>query len=144
MAGYSGTPLRKKLGLKPGDVVAVIAPPGGPALPAEKPWLDPDLSARELASGGIDAVMWFATRRADLDARIDEVARALSARGGVWFCWPKKASKLPTDITEGTIREIVLPKGLVDHKVCAVDERWSGLRVVPRRASGRDVGSGTP
>lgn len=134
MAGYSGTPLRKKLGLKPGDAVAVLAPTAGPPLPDERPWEDPDLSARELDSGGIDTVMWFATRRADVDARIDEVARALSPKGGVWFCWPKKASRIPTDITEDTIREIVLPKGLVDHKVCAVDERWSGLRVVPRRA----------
>jgi hypothetical protein len=133
MAGYSGTPLRKKLGLKPGDVVIVLASSAGPALPAERPWEEPDLQAGNLASGGIDTVMWFTTRRQDLEGRIDSVAAALSATGGVWVCWPKKASKLPTDITEDVIREVVLPKGLVDHKVCAVDERWSGLRVVPRR-----------
>jgi hypothetical protein len=133
MAGYSGTPLRKKLGLKAGDVVVTLVQDGSPALPVDAPWDDPDLSAGDLASGGIDTLMWFFTTRRYLESRIDDVAAALSPRGGVWLCWPKKASKLPTDVTEDVLRDVVLPKGLVDHKVCAVDERWSGLRVVRRR-----------
>jgi hypothetical protein len=75
----------------------------------------------------------FHTERADLDERVPKLLHALDVDGGLWIAWPKKASKVPTDITEDTVREVFLPLGLVDNKVCAIDDVWSGLRVVWRR-----------
>ena len=100
MAGYSGTPLLQKLGVKPGS----------------------------------DVVVAFFTERAVLEARLPLLEQAIFPDGGLWIAWPKKASKVPTDITEDVLREVALPTGLVDNKVCAIDETWSGLRFVFRRA----------
>ena len=132
MAGYSGTPLAQKLGMKPGHRVGVLAAPDGfddvlaESLPA-------DVTVRTRASGPLDVILTFHTRRADLEQRIRPLLRALDVDGGLWIAWPKKASGVTTDITEDTVREVFLPLGLVDNKVCAVDDVWSGLRVVWRK-----------
>ena len=120
-AGYSGTPLPKKLGIKDDSRVLVRGDPGGLDLP-ERP------------SGKVnDVVLSFHTSRAELERDVPKLLKALDVDGGLWICWPKKASKVPTDITEDTVREVFLPLGLVDNKVCAVSEVWSGLRVVWRK-----------
>jgi hypothetical protein len=135
MAGYSGTPLPLKLGIKPGARVALLNAPA-----------DFDVTLGELpdavrvrtslagkgARGPLDVVLHFTTRRADLERRFEALAGALDPAGGLWIVWPKKASGVPTDLTENVIREIGLAAGLVDNKVCAVDETWSGLRFVVR------------
>ena len=135
-AGYSGTPLAKKLSLK--DRMRV--------------WRDgmPENVAEEIAAEGlqlqlldapeapIDAAHVFVTERADLEAKLKQLMPLLDPAGMIWVSWPKKASKVATDITEDTIREICLPMGLVDVKVCAVDATWSGLKLVVRRQN-RDV-----
>jgi hypothetical protein len=134
-AGYSGTPLPKKLGIKDGSRLLVRGDPGGLDLPA-------------LASGATnDVVLSFHTSRAELERDVPKLLKALDVDGGLWICWPKKASKVPTDITEDTVREVFLPLGLVDNKVCAVSEIWSGLRVVWRkenRATRRAGATGPP
>jgi hypothetical protein len=131
MAGYSGTPLAKKLGIKEGHTVAALAEPNG-----FRDWLAPlPDGARLRKSIGTepDVVIVFATKRAVLERNLLKAADAVYPDGAVWAAWPKKSSKVPTDITEDTVREIALPRGLVDNKVCAVSEVWSGLRVVWRR-----------
>ena len=130
-AGYSGTPLARKLSLKDGQRV----------------WSEgmPDSIAREIAAEGlaleqladpdapIDAAHIFVTDRAALGARLSHLMPLLGPGGFIWVSWPKKASKVPTDITEDTIRDVCLPMGLVDVKVCAVDDIWSGLKLMRRR-----------
>ena len=131
MSGYSGTPLAKKLSLKDGMRV----------------WRHgmPESVAREIAVEGlrlqilgaperpIEAAHIFVTERADLQAKLNQLLPLLDRGGMIWASWPKKASKVPTDITEDVIREIALPMGLVDVKVCAVDEGWSGLKLMIRK-----------
>ena len=130
-AGYSGTPLAKKLSLKDGMRV----------------WRDgmPMSVADEIAAEGlqlqllgapnapIDAAHVFITERSDLEAKLTQLMPLLAPRGFIWVSWPKKASKLPTDITENVIRDICLPMGLVDVKVCAVDQTWSCLKLMIRK-----------
>jgi hypothetical protein len=130
-AGYSGTPLVSKLGVKSGMRVAILGAPDGfddtlGALP------DGVAVARRLG-GSKDMVMLFTTQRAELARRLDALRRAIAPDGMVWVAWPKRASKVPTDITEDVVREVVLPTGLVDVKVCAIDATWSGLKVVIRK-----------
>ena len=130
-AGYSATPLAKKLGIKAGDVVAVINDPGHftdlvEPLPGPVTW-------RNSGRGKADVVALFTKKRSELARRIDGLGRMIYPNAMVWVCWPKKASKVPTDMTEDVVREVALPKGLVDVKVCAVDETWSGLKLVWRR-----------
>jgi hypothetical protein len=132
MAGYSGTPLATKLGIKSGMVVGVFDAPDD--IDAESmDGLPEDVALRTQARGKLDLIVSFHTRRSQLEARLPVLLRAMEVDGGLWFCWPKKAAGVPTDITEDTLREVVLPLGLVDNKVCAVDETWSGLRVVWRK-----------
>lgn len=133
---YSGTPLAKKLSLKDGMRV----------------WRDglPESVAQELRAAGldlellkepqvpIDAAHIFVTSRGELESRLQALKSLLGPAGFIWVSWPKKASKVPTDITEDVIREVCLPMGLVDVKVCAVDATWSGLKLVVRRQK-RDV-----
>jgi hypothetical protein len=131
MAGYSGTPLAKKLGIKPGSRLAVS---GGPknytALLAPLP----DGVQFERAAGPqTDIAHVFATKRAELSGALRAALKKLKPDAAIWVSWPKKAAKVQTDITEDTIREIALPMGLVDIKVCAVDETWSGLKLVLRK-----------
>jgi hypothetical protein len=132
-AGYSGTPLPRKLGIKPGHEVAVL---GGPASLADSlsglPGVAPprrDLSG----SDPLDVIVFFVTWQADLEARLDDLRERMAPACGLWIAWPKRAARVPTDMTEHVVREVALPTGLVDNKVCAIDEVWSGLRLVIRR-----------
>jgi hypothetical protein len=129
-SGYSGTPLGKKLSLKPGmrvwfdmmpeSVLAEIAMPELVHLAAPEP--------------GLDAAHIFVTERADMEAKLAMLRPLLQPAGFIWVSWPKKASKVPTDITEDTIRAVILPAtDLVDVKVCAVDAIWSGLKLMIRK-----------
>lgn len=131
MAGYSGTPLAKKLGLKPGMKVLVINPPQDySALLGEMP---PGLIVKCSLPPPLEAVHLFATLRIDLEKYLQLWRSQLADAGMIWVSWPKKSSRRPTDITEDVIRSIALPLGFVDIKVCAVDEVWSGLKLVIRR-----------
>jgi hypothetical protein len=130
-SGYSGTPLAKKLSLKDGM----------------RAWRDgmPDSVAGEIAAEGlelhvligaeapIDAAHIFVTERTDLEAQLRQLLPLLERAGMIWVSWPKRTSKIPTDITEDVIREVALPMHLVDVKVCSVDDIWSGLKLVIRR-----------
>lgn len=131
MAGYSGTPLLKKLGLKPGvNLFVVGAPPEYPAWLGELP---PDVVLVATAAETVQAAHVFVHERAALKAWLIKLRRRLDPKGFVWVSWPKKASKVPTDVTEDIIRELALPLGFVDIKVCAVSEVWSGLKLVIRK-----------
>ena len=129
MAGYSGTPLAKKLGIKEGHRVVLLGAPDG-----FRALLDP-LPPVELATTlgtRADVIVLFTVARGELEKRFAAITKALDPSGGFWVAWPKRASKVPTDMTEDVVREVGLPKGLVDNKVCAIDEIWSGLRLVVR------------
>ena len=130
MAGYSGTPLAKKLGIKEGfRVLAVNAPEGYPGL------LDPLPESVSFVPGldrTVDLVHLFSVSREELASALPVYRAGLDPRATVWVSWPKKAAKVPTDITEDVVREVALPLGFVDVKVCAVDEVWSGLKLVVR------------
>ena len=129
MAGYSGTPLVKKLGIKEGaEVVTLDAPEGFAALVEGVPIVAASRPPRHA-----DVLVAFFTEKAQLAKRIEACGKAIFPDGGIWVAWPKKASGVATDITEDTVREVALPLGLVDNKVCAIDDVWSGLRVVWRR-----------
>jgi len=134
MAGYSGTPLPKKLGIKEGHKVAVVNPPKSfvttlGALPAGAV-IQVGLSGK----APFDVLVVFVTSRAQLQRQIAASRRHMTPAAGLWIAWPKKASGVATDVTEDVVREVALPTGLVDNKVCAVDETWSGLRLVIRLA----------
>jgi len=130
-AGYSGTPLAVKLGIKPGMTVAAVgAPSDYEALLGPLP--KGALLTRSPRSGA-PFIHLFLTRRKELDERLRNYRRTLAPGGVLWVSWPKRASKVAADITEDTIREVALPLGLVDVKVCAVDATCSGLKLVIRR-----------
>ncbi len=135
MAGYSGTPLAKKLGVRPGfSFVLVDAPEGFEEMLDGLP--EDVRPVRGLkGKGPVDVVVVFATTRAEMKKRFSQAAARLSEQvgAGIWVAWPKKASGVATDITEDGLRTDLLPSGLVDNKVCAIDETWSGLRFVRRR-----------
>jgi hypothetical protein len=128
--GYSGTPLAQKLGIKEGHRVVLLGAPDGFAAALEP--LPPIALATSLR-GPCDVILQFCRARRDLETKIESLHAALEPAGGLWICWPKKASKIATDMTEDVVREVALPRGLVDNKVCAVDEIWSGLRLVIRK-----------
>ena len=130
MAGYSATPLPKKLGLSPDMRVCAI---GCDDYAGRVGATAVDLATQAKPDAGTDLVHLFATRRSELEAWLPKLRRALRPDATVWVSWPKKASKVATDIVEGTIREVALPLGFVDVKVCAVDEVWSGLKLVVRK-----------
>lgn len=137
-AGYSGTPLPKKLGITDGLTVAYLdAPDHFESLLVPTPT---GLTVRTSARGRLDLVMVFVTAAAVLRRRLGPTGRAIFPAGMLWIAWPKKSSGVPTDITEDTVREVALPTGLVDTKVCAIDETWSGLRLQWRKEL-RDTGS---
>ena len=129
-AGYSGTPLPKKLGIKPGFVVALLAAPGefeqtlGP--------LPPGVTLRPSGRGRRDLTICFVRSRAELGRRMSSLLKA-SEQGHVWIAWPKKTSGLDTDLTQNEVRQRGLAAGLVDFKICAIDETWSGLCFARRR-----------
>lgn len=131
MAGYSGTPLAKKLGIVEGTLVcAVGAPRNYLALLAPLP---PGAIVTSRQSAKTDVVHLFGTRKAELATKLLSAAGTLRPDAAIWISWPKRASKVATDVTEDTVRELALPLGLVDVKVCAVDETWSGLKLVVRK-----------
>ena len=131
MAGYSGKPLASKLGMdKPMIVYTVDAP-------AEyREWLGhltPGVHLRTSPPKPLTAAHVFVTRREELKKKLSTLRKSIDPSGFVWVSWPKKAAKVETDVTEDTIRELALPLGFVDIKVCAVDETWSGLKLVVRK-----------
>lgn len=132
MAGYSATPLARKLGIKSGHVIALLDAPS--TLPELLAPLPDETDVRTSLDGGpFDVVVCFTTKRDDLVRHVAQVQPVLAVAGGLWIAWPKKAAKIPTEVTEDTVREVALPLGLVDNKVCAIDETWTGLRLVLRR-----------
>ncbi len=130
-AGYSGTPLAKKLGVKAGCRLSLIEEP--PSLRASLDPLPDSVGITTALHGPADVVVAFFTERHRLVAQLQALGEAIYPNGGCWVAWPKRASKVASDITEDVVREVVLPLGLVDNKVCAIDETWSGLRVVWRK-----------
>lgn len=130
MAGYSGTPLAKKLGIKAGFRVYVVHAPDG-YLSLLEPFPD-DITILNRLAGKVNLIHFFTKEKAELAARLANYRERIVADGMIWVSWPKKAAKIATDVTEDVIREIALPLGLVDTKVCAVDEVWSGLKLVIR------------
>ncbi len=130
MAGYSGTPLPKKLGIKEGSTVAFVGAP--PDFAAALGPLADAVHVKRRAVAPLDVLVAFFTRRAELARRMPALGRAIHPDGGLWIAWPKRASGRATDLTEDVVRELALAAGLVDNKVCAIDETWSGLRLVYR------------
>ena len=130
-AGYSRRPLVAKLGIKPHSTLAVVGDPGhfeglvGP--------LPDGVDVRYSLRGKADTTVLFVRRRADLQRRIAAAGRQIFPDGAVWVAWPKRSSGVATDVTEDVVRDVVLPLGLVDVKVAAIDETWSGLRCMWRR-----------
>ena len=130
MAGYSSTPLSRKLGIKADARVAIVSAPAGFSSCLEP--LPEGVRVFEAARGRSDVLVFFATRRNELQRRFAKLANAVDADGVIWIAWPKQTSMVATDLTESVVREIGLEHGLVDNKVCAIDETWSGLRFVYR------------
>jgi hypothetical protein len=132
-AGYSGTPLPRKLGIGEGDEVALIgAPEWLEDLLGEVPSvarLHTDLDSDAL----FDVMVVFVSWRAELEAELGRLRDHMAPACGLWVAWPKKAAKVPTDMSDNVVRDVALPTGLVDNKVCAIDETWSALRLVIRR-----------
>jgi len=130
MAGYSGTPLVIKLGIKPGHRVALLQTPEG--LDATLGELPADIIVVRQLRTPCDVLVFFTKSRSELQKQFLRLMRHLDPAGGLWIAWPKKASGVATDLTEDLVREVALANGLVDNKVCAIDEVWSGLRLVVR------------
>lgn len=132
LTGYSGTPLPTKLGIKPWHHVTLLnAPKEFSTTLGELPE-GVTLFSRLPRTAGPNIIIWFVIRHADLTRRLKGVRQKMGPATGLWVAWPKQSSGVETDITENVIREVVLPTGLVDNKVCAIDEIWSGLRLVIR------------
>lgn len=130
MAGYSGTPLPKKLGLKPGSKLLLVGAPRGfrqtlGELPA-------GVKPSSTGPGPYDVVVAFFDREAELRRQLPKLERSIEPNGGLWIAYPKRASGVTTDVTEDVVRKHALPRGLVDNKVCAIDDVWTGLRLVIR------------
>ena len=130
-SGYSGTPLAKKLGIKEGSQVLTLNAPSN-YLDLLAP-LPPNVIITEKASKNLDLIHLFTNSRDELFRGLAKYKNLIRQDGAIWVSWYKKAAKLPTEITEDTVREACLPLGLVDVKVCAVDEKWSGLKLVIRK-----------
>lgn len=132
MAGYSGTPLTRKLGIKPGARLALVhAPEDFEAVLGELP---DGVAVAQRLRGRRDVILAFFVRRAELERRLPALRGALEPDGGLWLAWPKRSSGVETDVSETDIRELGLAAGLVDNKICAIDQTWSGLRFVYRLA----------
>ena len=129
-AGYSGTPLAKKLGIQSGYRVKLINPPVN-----YEQWLGPldDVMFSTRIRQDIDLIHMFVDRRNELKKRLESAIPQMRRAGMIWVSWPKKSSGVFSEVTEDTVRELALPLGLVDVKVCAVDETWSGLKLVIRK-----------
>jgi hypothetical protein len=129
-AGYSSTPLVGKLGIKPDARLALIGAPADFARTLGE--LPAGVTVRRRATKSLDVIVAFCVRRVELERRLPRLKAALQPAGGLWIAWPKRASGVGTELTEGIIRELGLSAGLVDNKVCAIDATWSGLRFVIR------------
>lgn len=133
-AGYSGTPLPRKLGIGEDDEVAVIGAPDGFVRGLAAELVGEAVIHTDLGDAALfDVIVAFMTWRVELESTLDRLRARMAPACGLWIGWPKRAAKVPTDLTDNVIREIALPTGLVDNKVCAIDENWSGLRLVIRR-----------
>jgi hypothetical protein len=131
-AGYSGTPLPRKLGVKPGHRLLLLRAPGGFEHDALGELPD-GVTVRRRARGGLaDVIVAFHTRRAELARAMPSLRALMEPAAGLWIAWPKRASGQPTDLTEDVVRELALANALVDNKVAALDETWSALRLVIR------------
>jgi hypothetical protein len=130
-AGYSGTPLAKKLGIREGDTVALVGAPD--AFEDELAGLPDGVQFRRRAGGHAQVVVFFTTKASELDRRFESLGTSVFPDGSLWIAWPKRSSGVPTDLDENRLRDIGLPHGLVDNKVCAIDDTWSGLRFVWRK-----------
>jgi hypothetical protein len=130
-AGYSGTPLAKKLGIRAGDTVALVGAPEG--FEDELEGLPDDVQLRRRAGGKPQVVLLFTTTARDLENRFETLAKSIWPGGSLWIAWPKRSSGVATDLDENRLRDVGLPHGLVDNKVCAVNDVWSGLRFVWRK-----------
>src|SRR4051794_4460269 len=131
MAGYSGTPLPRKLGIKPRHRVLLLGAPDGFAAGALGE-LPEDVAGVTRASGEADVIVAFHTRRGELAKRMPALRERMVPNAGLWIAWPKRAAKVETDLTEDVVRELALASALIDNKVCAIDATWSGLRLVIR------------
>jgi len=131
MAGYSATPLPKKLGIKDGSTVALLGAP--PDFEKTLGRMPEGVSVRRDARVRADRIVLFVKSRAELVRRFPVAARALASGGGLWIAWPKKASGVPTDLTQSHVREFGLAAEFVDYKICAIDDTWSGLQFARRR-----------
>ena len=131
-AGYYGTPLVRKLGIKPGARLGLIAAPDG--FDDTLGELPGGVVVRRRTQGRFDVIVVFCSARSDLERRLPPCKRALDQAGGLWVAWPKRSSGMSTDLGDGAVRELGLAAGLVDNKVCAIDATWSGLRFVYRVA----------
>jgi hypothetical protein len=130
-AGYSATPLVRKLGFKPGMRVRYVAAPDAFAdLVGELP---DGVQVLERTAADLDLALLFVTERRELERGLAALQPKLRPAGMIWVAWPKRASKVPTDVSEDVVREVALPRGLVDVKVCAIDGVWSGLKLVVRK-----------
>ncbi len=127
-AGYSGTPLPKKLGIKPGHKLLLLGMPEG----FELGELPDDMTVGRTARGPADVILSFHIERTDLARRMPVLRGLMDPAAGLWIAWPKRASRMATDLTEDVVRELALANRLVDNKVCAIDHTWSGLRLVIR------------
>ena len=127
-AGYSGTPLARKLGVKPGHRLLLLGAPEG----FEVPELPDGVRIARRASGTADVILSFHVARADLARRMPRLRECMEPAAGLWIAWPKRASKVETDLTENAVRDLALENVLVDNKVAAIDDTWSGLRLVIR------------
>jgi hypothetical protein len=128
VAGYSGTPLFRKLGVKEGATLALLDAPEGVIT-----GLPTSVVVKQAPRGKADVVVAFFTTRSALQRRLGMLGKMIFPSGGLWIAWPKRASGVASDLTDEVVRELALPLGLVDNKVCAIDDTWSGLRIVWRR-----------
>jgi CheY-like chemotaxis protein len=138
LAGYSGTPLPKKLGIKPDSVVTLVDAPKDFERTLGK--LPNGVTLKRQARGRPDLTLWFVASQKDLDRKLPRILPMTEQGGALWIVWPKKSSGVPSDLTQADVRSVGLASGLVDFKVCAVDETWSGLKFVRRKQGGGKVG----
>ena len=130
MAGYSHRSLIEKLGIKEGMRIAILKAPRGYRRTLGE--LPSNVRVASKATRGLALIHFFTSKRGVLEEQIPNLLRALASNGALWISWPKKASGVPTDITEDVVREVAVPTGLVDVKVAAIDDVWSGLKLVRR------------
>ena len=128
MDGSGASPLGRKLGITGDTRLVLVDAPTGVA--AE---VSPGVAPRTTARGPADVIVAFFTSRSALERRVDGLARAVFPGGGLWIAWPKRSSEVTSDLSDEVVRQVALPRGLVDNKVCAIDQTWSALRVVWRR-----------